>query len=525
MTPLARRGAGAPPQFHLPSHLLLAAILVGALLLRVYDLQPYAWVPDQYDRLADAKLIASGHLPQSRIYPPGGALVFALPVGFVSNSLLTLQAVTVGFGVALVCLAYFATWHATRDRLAAVLAAGGCAVLPMFVYLARSGALDIAIVFLIALSVFLLPALRGRPLGWFAACGALLALLVSIRLTNAVLVVPLVIYWLALSETGFDPRRMIGAVTARGVLVAAATFVGLMLPSLFVGRWYATGSDGVVTFDSVLANLSVFAKYALVWPLTPLVVPAAAFGFRRLWQMDRPLSLAIAALTILWPLSYAPFYFTSWRYAAPVTFFVLFLASVGWASLLATAGQPEGRIRKGARLLAGGSLACFALFLVTSSMMVTARWPTYAAESDAGLAREVAPVLDGLDETSLVVSAVARAFAAEETPVAFLDVMELSLATNDSDATTTTVVGAIQEALAGGRDVYFLFSNFEADRKKFGRPSDNFRFYFEEVQKSFALTEVFRTKLAHDGRLPWVLYRIEQGPPPDDLAGLSREQD
>jgi hypothetical protein len=290
-------------------------------------------------------------------------------------------------------------------------------------------------------------------------------------------------------------------------LTAAAVFVAFVVASILTGRWYQTGSEGIFGLDQVLGNLSIFFRNGLIWPLTPLILPPAFVGARRLWQINRPLFAAIATLLIIWPALYAPFYFTSWRYAAPATLFIVFLASLGFAVLLQERGK--GLSARSLRMGATACLTCLTLLLAFWSGVIVSGWQAKANESDAALAAEVGPVLENLGGQTLIVSSVARAFNSDEGSATFLDMMDLSLSTNDLDATAASSIRTIEDALVGDHDVYYLYSNFEADTKKFGRPSDDFGFYFGEIQRSFTVTEVYRTTSLHDGRLPWILYKVE----------------
>src|SRR5689334_12839092 len=78
---------GATSALWLKPEAALCLLFLLALFLRLYRLDIGAWVPDSYDRLTDAVRMAHGHLPRSRIYPPGVALILMPAVALFPASL------------------------------------------------------------------------------------------------------------------------------------------------------------------------------------------------------------------------------------------------------------------------------------------------------------------------------------------------------------------------------------------------------------------------------------------------------
>jgi len=488
-----------------------AAVVSAALFLRLYDLQPYAAVPDHYDRLTDAARIVSGRLPESRFYPPGAAFIFAIPVALGSDSMITLQVTTAIFGAALVALAYFGVAKLTGDRLAAVCTAALVAVHPLFVEYSRSGFTDIVQTFMTVLLVFLVPWLKGRPLPAFVAYGALFALLVLQRPTNLVVAAPLAVYWLSLNGTGVHPGRIVRALTAPHVLATAATAIGLCAVSVLAGNWSSGGYGNVITTENFAANVVYYARMTVGWSLGAVIVPLAAVGCRCLWRTDRGLLLAGAALLFVLPLTYAPFYFQNWRYMMPTIFVVLMLASLGISSLL-TAGS-ETRLRRFGRVLAAGSMLLVMGSLTNAAGGVVGGWPEASRESDWGLAQEVVAYTRALPDEALLISPVTRTLGGEQDRLQMLDLMEVSAAERDPDRVRRIVLATIAGAAVQGRDVYYLYSHIEDYKRIFSRDWDDFQLYFRSIEDAYTVTEVFRTEARRFGKEdPWVLYRVTPKP-------------
>jgi hypothetical protein len=492
------------------SALVVTGLVVLAIFLRAYQLEPYAYVPDQYDRLADARLMLSGKLPESQIYPPGAALVLVLPIAIFSASLMTIQAVTAAFGIALVPLAYLGVARLTGDRRAAVLLAGFCALSPLLILYSRAGYFDVVVTFLVALAVFLVPALRGRSLLAFVGYGLLLALLVNFRPSNAVLLPGLALYWLALSGAGLRPTSILRELLSAPLLTFAATFAAVCAISVVAGQWFGGGYSGLVSFERFLPNLLGYLAYMASDWLGLLVVPPAVYGALTLWRTNRPLFGAVAWILCAWPLAHAPFLFEDGRYMAPPLFFTMLLAALGFSALLRPAGAARSLAPKVVTVYAAMSLALLALMFGINAALVPSGWHDNATESDAGLAGEMRPVVERLGSDAVLVSSVTRALADVKPQPEFFDLFDRSLAYQDRLEGATVNAQAMREALDAGRDVYYLYSHMEADDTRIGGVFDGHDVYFDVVSREFSLTEVYRTEALRNGRTPWVLYRVAE---------------
>ncbi len=490
--------------------LILTGLVVVAIFLRTYQLEPFAFVPDQYDRLTDAQLMLSGKLPESQIYPPGTALLLVIPFALFSASLLTLQGVTSAFGIALVPLAYLGVARLTGDKRAGIILASFCALSPLLVLYSRAGYFDIMVTFLVALAVFLVPSLRGRSLVAFVAYGFLLALLVNIRPTNVLLIPAVVLYWLTLAGAGLSPSRLRSEVMSARVATTAATFTGLCLLSIVAGEWFGGGYSGLVSFENFFRNLLYYWGFAVSNWLGLFLVPPALAGAARLWRLNRPLMLAVAWIVVTWPLAHAPFLFADGRYMTPVLFFVLMLAALGFSSLLRRSDQSQGLRSKVGPASAVLSLAFLVLLFGGVSAQIPWRWHRFAAVSDAGLAKEIRPVIEGLGSDAVLVSSVTRALQDAQPHPEFLDLFDRSLAEKDRRQGAALNALAMRQALDEGRDLYYLYSHMEAADARIGGVFEDHDVYFDVVSQEFTLTELVRTESLRNGFSPWILYKVDR---------------
>src|SRR5687767_9624011 len=97
-------------------HTWCLVLLALGLFLRLYNFEVVAWIPDSYDRLADATRLANGQLPQSRLYPPAISLLMAPLFTVLPNSFETMQILIIACGVGLILLAYIAALKLTADK-------------------------------------------------------------------------------------------------------------------------------------------------------------------------------------------------------------------------------------------------------------------------------------------------------------------------------------------------------------------------------------------------------------------------
>ena len=495
---------------------ILGVILAGGVFLRLYNLQPFAWVPDQYERLIEAKELLSGELPDSVIYPPGVTLLLAPFVALLGPTEGTMQAMTIVFSLALVPVAYLWVWRTTSDRLAATLLAGACAAAPAFLEPARGGSVDSVVTLLVVVALLLVPSLKGRGVLAFLGYGLLLALLFNIRPTNVFLVAPLVVYWLTENGVSWRPMAVARALLSKELI---AVGVALALPcavSVLAGNWYGGAYGGLLSFDQFSSNLTEYWRQIVAtWLGLLLLCVPVAVGLVELWRTRRPLALGLVSFLAIWPVVHSPFLFAAARYMEPAVVAWLFLAATGVSA--AFAGRKLAA-RKIPRVWCIASLPWFCLLLGLGSAFMVVEWDDQAAQSDAGLAAEMKPVLRELPREALMISAVTRAFSEDDFSIEYADLFDQAVEFKDKQAGVSDLGERTRSALAAGRQVYYLYSHMEADNRIFGGVWDSFRAYFDGLDEDFEMTEVHRTQHRRGGKEPWVLFQVSESGPADNAA-------
>jgi hypothetical protein len=485
-----------------------------ALFLRTYHLTLMGWVPDTYERLAATQKLLRGEFPLSPITPPGVSFVMAPFFAVLPQTVETMQAVTIAAGIGLVLIAYVAMLKLTGDRLAAVLVAFAIAVGPRYVYASRDGLFDIIVSFLLAVAVFGLPLLRGRSAWAFVAYGFLLGAMVNIRPTNAVCFPALGIYWLYLNDVSFRPADVWRCFRSPNVMAACTTVVAVSFASVVLGGWFGRASGAPLTFDSFAGNVVFYSISIVGGPLGFLcLVPLAIAGGYRLWRTNRGLALAVLITLVVWPLALTPFHFQMARYVLPVGVFFYFLAAMGPREIWRLAGSMQSSRRPLLHLYAAGSLAITAILFVGTSMEVLHRWPTLAARSDAGLARELRPTLEQLEPNSLLVTAVAGPFRGTVHNLAYFDLIDNAMERGIGPASQAYLSNEIESALNCGTAVYYLYSRWEAGDDFQGDGRDNYLSFFETVQHNFQVEKVLDAPTLNLGEYVWTLYRVEAKQP------------
>ena len=499
----ARRGLAAA----------FAAILACAAFMRLFHLEAYAWVPDQYERLIEAKALLAGHLPNSIIYPPGASLLVTPSVALLGPTPAAMQTMTAVLGIALVPLVYVWVIKSTADRAAALALAAACAVAPALVLPARSGQVDVPVTVLVVLAFMLVPWLRGRSLHVFFGFGLLLALLFNIRPTAVSVVPSLALYWLAGLEVALRPKPALAAVFSKEMMAAA---LGLSLPcavSMLGGNWYGGAYGGLLSFDAFAHNMTYFwDSILLTWFGVVFFLFPAAVGLVYLWQDRRPLALGLGSFLIVWPASHSPFLFAEARYMAPAVVVLLFLVACGVSAAVSRriALPIVGRV-----WCAMSLFSLSALFLLGSGLLL-ADWHTIASRTSAGAGAQMRPVLQALPSDAVVISAVTRTFQADGIPVEYVDLFDQSVKFREREAGVADLDGRTRRAVAAGRPVYYLYSHMENDRRLFGGIWGSFHAYFDGLSRGFEMVELARVQQGPQGDEPWILYQLV-GPAPGDL--------
>jgi hypothetical protein len=192
---------------------------------------------------------------------------------------------------------------------------------------------------------------------------------------------------------------------------------------------------------------------------------------------------------------------------APPLFFTMLLAAFGFSALLRPAAA-RGLAAKVVPVYAAMTLALLTLMFGVNAALVPSGWHRNATESDAGLAREIRPVVESLGSDAVLVSSVTRALEDATPHPRFFDLFDRSLAYKDRLQGAAVNAQAMRDALDAGRDVYYLYSHMEADDTSIGGVFEDHHLYFEAVDREFTLTVVYRTDALRNGNSPWVLYRV-----------------
>ncbi len=472
------------------------AIVLLALFLRTYRLEIISINFDTYEQLTATKRLLSADLPISKIYPSGIAVIMAVPMTVLPRTVTTMQAVIIACSVTLPAVAYMATRRISGDALAATLLGLALAVSPRMVYYSRFELFDAVNALGIALVVFLVPALRGRPPAWFVVYGMLLAVVVSIRTTNIALLPAVAIYWTDPGQHVPAPGSVRRALLRREVVAAAVTFVLCWTVLALIGGFFQQASSVPFAARNYAARILLYEVFIFSDFAVLLVVPLAVLGARRLWRRNATIVLVAAYMIVAWPVAHAVVPFFEDRYMLPALVFGLFLAAHG-------ASEALRRARGRSLLLAVGvaALAMFVGYQLALDGYLLNGWPERAAKGEEAVYRELRPRLAQLSAGSLVVTAHSRGLRDSTPRVRYLDLIDQSLPSGINSKNTEALLRSIREAQSEGREVYYLYSDAEAEKGSIGLPGPTYDTYFAAVAEQFELTEIFRASTVDKFRL------------------------
>jgi len=479
-------------------------IVVLALLLRTWRLELQGWTPDTYEQLAAARRLASADFPLSRIYPPGVAATMAPFFLFLPATLASMQAVIVGASLALIGVAYALVLKATGDRLAAVLLAGALAIMPQFVYFSRDGLFDVVGTAWIISAIALVPVLRGRGLAWFAAYGVMLGIAVNVRATDAAMLPALLIYGCGSEGAPFTPRALLGRVLRRDLVLVGVVMVAVSAVFAYIGGWTGNAAGAPITFSVAGAHVAFYLFAEFGFASSVVILPLAALGAREVWIRNRPLLLAAAYMLAVWPVAHAPLPFANGRYMLPGLVLALLLAAHAPASVARmTSGWRAGRGAIATRA-AFGAVAILGLIWLSTDAVMLYRWPVTASRSNEAAYRQLRPVVAGLPDGSVLVSAGTRGVSGSNERIQYLDLIDYSLRDGNTPERVQGIVDEVNQARARGVPVYYLYTYFEATKDDMGSGGPGFDQYYDAVAARFRLTETFRADLPN-----FILYRID----------------
>jgi len=492
----------------------MLAVLGLALFLRLYQFELTGWVPDSYDRLYDARTLLSGNAPQSLIYPPGASLILVPFFAVLPETLATMQVATITSALVLVMVAHRWMLDLTGDRRAALLIGLVAAACPAFVFSSRDALYDTQNLLLIELSLMYAGRVRTMPLGGLVLYGMLLALLLNLR-PNNVLVLPAIGLIYLATEDLSGLRSVIKAATNPRVLLVGAITFTLCAAMVVFANWTSNSASAPVTFEPFPENLAYYA-YSLSYGAVGLlfVVPAAIIGARHMWRAKRNHVVAIVYLIAVWPLSYAPFDFTSFRYILPALFLMFFLAAVGFSTLLAQANDGMPGRRWLARYTALSLILLAAVFSIGSAQLII-DWPQTVRESDEGLASEFRPSVRAIQDGSLLVSAVSRPFRDSAPHLQFYDLIDSTLGTGSSQEGADAMAAAMEHTLATGGKVYYLHSHWEQGQDFRGTGEERYDLYWQRVVETFTVTQLQESASERLTGERWTLYEVAPRRTPD----------
>ncbi len=491
----------------------LTAILAGALFLRLYRLDGFVtYYPDTYAQLDAVDNLLSGRFPVSYLYPPGIAL-FLAPVSLVMpNTLLTLQVTVVASGVALIAVGYAAVVAATGDRRAALCFAAALAICATFVFYTRLALFDVINTLLIAVTLFLAPAVARRGPATQAAFGVLVFAALTVRLTNLV-VLPLPLLIASLPQVSWPPspaeflRHLRSrAVLTTGLVVAAlyAAYLAFAFDSLT--RFVDPKAGSVVDWSSFPSRLGRYVQTSLLGYgdqfrpgdalFAAAVLALAIVGARRLWAVDRRLLVSIVALVALWLPVHASYEVFQDRYAMPAFFFILMLASLGlsgsldWFTKLQFPWQ-----RVGLATLLTLAVVPFVGRQVEINTSLLLLWPDELARSHEVVYDQLRAVLRDADGPhSTLVSSQALALDEANEDMATLDLIEHSETYGSNADAIDRLVSYVRDQHAAGKAVYYHYTEFEDVRSRFRKYELTFYDYYAALQREFSLVELLRTE-------------------------------
>jgi len=483
------------------------AILLLALLLRVYRLELQAWTPDTYEQLDAGRRLAAGQLPTSGFYPPGIAFTLAPAFLFFPQTLATQQGVIIGSALVLIVVAYFAARRATHDRFAPVLLALGVAAVPQMVFLSRDGRFDVTNAAWIASAILVVPCLRGRSVAVFAAYGCMLAVAMNVRAVNPAFLPALVIYWADAGRAGIGRRAVSTALICRPVAVASAAMLASLALLAYLGGLVGhAAAHAPITFEYAGRNITTYALAEFGGVLcAPLMLILAPLGGVYLWSRNRSLLFVSIYMLTIFPLAHVPLPFATGRYMLPSLVFALLLAAHAPAAVIGMTARQPALVRNTWR----GLTAAVVLLIGANFVVVDAAtlWngPDVASRSDEAGYRQLRPSIAALPSGALLVSGGTRGVRDSNGRIEYLDLIDYSLATDNGPERVNEIMQRIQRALDGGRPVYYLYTSVEGINITFATRGPGYQPYFDAASQRFHLTPVRETSLKF-----FTLYRVER---------------
>lgn len=488
----------------------LAAIVGFGLFLRLYGMDGViTYYPDSYSQLRAVENLLSADFPLSYLYPPGVALFLAPFFAVLPNTLTTLQAAVTTAGIALIVVAYAASRATTGDGRAALFFAAAVAIGTTFVFYSRVAFFDVINTLLIALSLFLAPAVARRGPAALLPYGLLVFATVTVRFTNLIILPALLLASLAAGTQPLSFRLVLDQLRSRatltvGFIVAAlyAAYVATTIESLTRFSNAETGS--IVDFGGYLPRLGQYIQANLTgsWEtfsleaglLAMTVLIFAAVGAHRLWHTNRGLLIPIAFLILVWSPVHAVYEVFNSRYVMPSFFLVLLLATLGLSVGLQwwrTLERPWQRVGLATLLACGVTL--YAARQISQDLLFYQDWP----EGREVAYNDLRIVLSDLEgDRSVLVSSQSLAVDRANPAMTNYDLLVHSETYGINSDSTARLVSYVEERHAEGKTVYYHYTEFEDVQSRFRKYELGFDAYFAALQREFSVRELVRSPSA-----------------------------
>ena len=223
------RGADRGTRTDRAIHLLLAALIVGGVAVRAYDLgYPEELTWDEPHFVENARNLLEGK-PDWNDHPPLGKLLIATGILAMGDNGIGWRIAPLVFGLALIALAFALGTSAFRSKTAGLYAAAFVAASGFVIAFSKTALLDGMLTTLMVAAGLAL----WRAHSWVGICSAaaLIGLSMSIKFTGVVLCLPLI--FLAVYRLGVAPKTL--CVLILGFAVMAAVYVAQFSLGLALG--------------------------------------------------------------------------------------------------------------------------------------------------------------------------------------------------------------------------------------------------------------------------------------------------
>jgi hypothetical protein len=518
--PRSEEASGLPGRLTRALPLVALAAIGGlALFLRLYHLDGLITLyPDSYAQLRATENLLALDFPISYHYPPGIALVMAPAFLVLPDGLVTVQAVILAAGLALVAIGYVWLLALTRDRRAASIFAAALAVASAFVLLSRVAWFDGVNTLLIVSTLVLAPHVAKRGTRALVAYGVLVFTMATVRHTNVVVLPALAVA--SMQGQAFSLQGLVAHLRSRpavtvGLVVVALYVMHLAVAGESLGRFTSSNGGGILDLSSYPLRLAHYWQASLLgyhegWSLpeaigASAVVALATAGAQRLWQTRRRAMAAIGLLIAVWSPVHATYALFDDRYAVPVFFLMLMLASCGlsitvvWARALS---QPWQRVGAAAVVALGVSM--FVSLQLARDYADLQGWPSQVTQNRENAYDTIRAALRDIDGPATVISSQALAVDTANPEIEMFDLIPYSSEHGINEASVEELEAYVREQQEAGRTVYYHYTEYESVGATFRRYELGFDSYFGAIALDFRLTQ-----LAYASQRPQHLYRID----------------